>query len=83
MFPLNLISFVFLFVDVVLKSTTPFSFKVSNVKNSENGFVLNVFESFCGITLSRAKTVLVNEDVPSVICLPTKKSLNVSAPLAA
>ena len=35
-------------------------FKSSNVKKSENGAVLNDFESFSGMILSKAKLVLVN-----------------------
>ena len=57
------------------------SFKVSNVKKSENGEVLNFFASLSGITLSRVKFSLTK--LPKVLWLPTKLSLKVSAPEAA
>ena len=59
------------------------SFKLSKVKNSENGLFLKFLASFEGIVLSISKLVLVSAELPLVICLPTKLSLNVCPPFAA
>ena len=59
------------------------SSKANIAKKFEKGFVLKFFVSLCITSLSNAKFVLVNWLVPVVIWLPTRLSLNVSAPLAA
>ena len=58
-------------------------FKSSNVKKLENAPVLKTLLSVSETTLSNAKLLFVNWEVPLVICNPTKLSANVSAPLAA
>ena len=57
--PLNLISFFLFSISSVDNEAVSF-FKSSNVKKSENGFVLKFFVSLCVTSLSNAKFVLVN-----------------------
>ena len=79
---LNLTDWFFSNLDCVIGADSSI-FKSSKVKKSENGFVLKFLASLSGIVLSRAKFVLVNWLVPSVIWTPTKLSLKVCDPLAA
>ena len=79
---LNLITS-FVVFDVFVFGALVSSFKMSNVKKSENGALEKLLLSFSGVALSIAKLVLVNWLLPSVIWIPTKLSLKVCTPLAA
>ena len=81
--PLNLIFSFFFTLPFCVVPPLNSSFKSFNVKKSENGCDLKFLLSFSGMTLLISKFVLVSWLVPSVICVPTNLSLNVSTPLAA